>query len=146
MVVGLHQGGQPQGVANFNIAAQGVRVQQGTDQQHRPGAQHFGLVDLVIIKGKVLTQHGNGHCRCNLLQVAVVSQKVVRLRQATDGSSSGGCVVSGNVQVGEVRADETLGGAGLFHFTDQADPRCPQRPLKGKVPFGQRQGTAFYNV
>ena len=68
---------------------------------------------------------------------SITKEQALALREQLD---------PGNVQVGEVRADEAFGGAGLFHFTDQADPRCLQRPLKGKVAFGQRQGTAFYNV
>ncbi|MPN43196.1 hypothetical protein SDC9_190755 [bioreactor metagenome] len=72
-VVGLHQGGQAQSVGNADIFRQGFCVKERADQQNSVCPDDSGLVNLIGVNGKILSDNRNAHRPLDSAQIIVTA-------------------------------------------------------------------------
>ena len=132
--MGFHQGRQAQLLCLRHVLAKRPIIEDRTDKKYRRSSKHLCLIDHIGIHRKVLAQDRNRYRRRNFLQIAVASKKTVRFCQYRDCAGACRLVIACDIQIRELRHDETFGRRCFFHLTDKRESGRTKCLLKRKCP------------
>ena len=129
--MGLHEGGEAEGIGDFDVHGERFRVEKCADQQHRRRAEELRFVDHVRVHREVLAKAGRLHFCGDLPKIVVEAEKPLRLGQHGNRAGTGQLVLLRDLKVRKIRRDQALRRRRLLALADEVNvPRRAQRPLE----------------
>ena len=126
LIVHLYENFQPQRIRQPVQFRQRFRRQHGGDQKHCICPNGSRLVNLICIKEKILPQDRQRNHLPDRRQICGRALKVMLLRQAGNGTRSGGFIRLCNFHRLKICPNQSLGRGRFFHFTNAGQRILPQ--------------------
>ena len=107
----------------MNSGAKRLCVEEGADQQDCGSPDDLCLENLVGINGKILAKQGHRDVPSDFPQIVAAAQKILGFGENGDGGGSGGLVIPGDIDIGEIRGDQAFGRGCLLYLADEGHSR-----------------------